>query len=871
MNFKSLLGFGLLTALAVSCAVKEPAAPQEEQFPVLSAGFESVAPATRTSVTADKTIVWGEADEISVFYRTTANLRFALEGESGNSTANFKYADGFGSGVTIPYLCGFYPYAKELKLSADGVFNLTWPATQTYAKDGFGPGCNPMAAASDNDRLYFKNLGGYLVLPLWGDKVAVESITLKGNAGEFLAGPAMAYVGPEMDPLAAIGDEGVDQIELVCTKPVMIGETEETATSFWFVLPPMVFEEGFTIVVKCNGGEELEFSADSPNEAYEIKRNSIYEMDPLCIKAASIDVTGVSVEPVKLGLEVGGTEQLTATVEPADATNQNVTWTSSDEEVATVDEEGVVTAVAEGEAVITATTEDGGFTAECTVVVAPVSVTGISLDPTELTLALKEEGTLTATVEPADAANKEVVWTSSDENVAQVEDGVVTAMGVGTATITATTVDGGLEAECSVTVYIPGRALPYEEPFYEDLGECIIQDDVLPAELEYVWKVDPDHHYIKGSAFVKTAYEATSCIITPFLDLMDETEVYLSFQYALNHGVPASYDEQFWIEVTDGAETTKIPVANLPERGSWTFHEGLVDLSSFCGKTISLLFVYNSQGIVDASGDPAAPTIEIKNVYVGNVVPGRITISDKKLTLKEGEEEEISATANSGAVVSFTSSDSSVATVDDEGVITAVAPGTATITASAAATGIYTAAEPVTCTVTVVPAGTPQPTGVTGWYRVEDVAWLSEGDQVVIVASDFNYAMSDVQNKNNRGAAQVSKAASGDYSILRFTANDNVAIFELQKGNKNGTFAFYDPEKEGYIYAAASSSNNLKTETKLSDNSSFSVSIDLGIASMKAQGNNTRNVLQYNSDNLLFSCYGSASQKDVAIYKYYEN
>ena len=119
---------------------------------------------------------------------------------------------------------------------------------------------------------------------------------------------------------------------------------------------------------------------------------------------------------------------------------------------------GVVTAVGEGTAVITVTTEDGGFTADCTVTVTidtTVPVEGVSLDKTSLYLTkIGQSAQLTATVEPANATNKNVTWSSSNTDVAVVEDGVVTAVGNGEAIITVTTEDGGKTATCTVTVLI---------------------------------------------------------------------------------------------------------------------------------------------------------------------------------------------------------------------------------------------------------------------------------------------------------------------------------------------------------------------------------------------------------------------------------
>lgn len=184
---------------------------------------------------------------------------------------------------------------------------------------------------------------------------------------------------------------------------------------------------------------------------------AIQTPDSVQIKGA-IPVTGVSISDATASINVGATQTLTATVAPADATNKNVRWTSDNEAVATVDDDGVVTGVAAGNATITVTTVDGNFTATCdvTVAAAVIAVTGVEVSPATDTISLADtpaQVTLTATVAPADATNKNVAWSSSDTAVATVDDdGVVTALTIGTATITATTEDGSFTDTCEITV-----------------------------------------------------------------------------------------------------------------------------------------------------------------------------------------------------------------------------------------------------------------------------------------------------------------------------------------------------------------------------------------------------------------------------------
>lgn len=183
-------------------------------------------------------------------------------------------------------------------------------------------------------------------------------------------------------------------------------------------------------------------------------------------EAPVVSVTGVTIEGGKPTLGVSETLRLTAKVVPENATNQAVTWTSSDPTVASV-ENGVVTGLkAGGPVTITVTTADGGKTATCavTVVLVQKPVTGVRIEPVGLvvqskqgkTLSLEREGQReipTVTVLPADAADTSVNWSTSDEKVAGIESGAITAKGPGTATVTvASNANPNAVDSCQVTV-----------------------------------------------------------------------------------------------------------------------------------------------------------------------------------------------------------------------------------------------------------------------------------------------------------------------------------------------------------------------------------------------------------------------------------
>lgn len=172
-------------------------------------------------------------------------------------------------------------------------------------------------------------------------------------------------------------------------------------------------------------------------------------------------VTGVSLNKTSANLTVGDTLSVTATVKPTNASNKGVSWSSSNANVATVSQNGKITAKSAGTATITVKTTDGNKTANIKVNVTNpiptiIAVTGVSLNKNNLSLETGSNETLIATVNPNNATNKNVFWSSSNTNVATVsQNGKVTAVGAGTATITVTTESGGKTAMANITVTNP--------------------------------------------------------------------------------------------------------------------------------------------------------------------------------------------------------------------------------------------------------------------------------------------------------------------------------------------------------------------------------------------------------------------------------
>ena len=419
-------------------------------------------------------------------------------------------------------------------------------------------------------------------------------------------------------------------------------------------------------------------------------------LDATCEVTVRVAVKGVSLSKTELPLLKGATAELTATISPSDATNKTLIWSSDNTSVATV-ENGTVTAVSAGNATITVTTEDGNHTAACEVTVT-VPATGITLSQTELPLVKGASAILTATVAPSDATNQKVVWSSNNPFVATVENGTVTAVSAGNATITVTAEDGNHTATCEVTVTVPATGVSLSQ-----------------TELQLV----------KGASAILTA------TVTP--------------SDATNQKVAWSSDNTAVATVSDA---------------------GLVEAKTVGTATIT--------ATTQDGGFTA--TCEV-TVTAEDVVLTGLRLSPSETRLKVGGEATLSVTYEpAGATqreVTWSTSAAAIVTVDEHGKVKAIAAGEATITVASKTNASIQA----TCKVIVEPA-----------TAVEDAVFASVviapnpfGNQLRIVNGDLRgtYVLLNAQGVVVRSgnivgrevAIETSDLTSGLY-LLRFTAEN---------------------------------------------------------------------------------------------------
>ena len=437
----------------------------------------------------------------------------------------------------------------------------------------------------------------------------------------------------------------------------------------------------------------------------------------------SVSVAGVSLDKTEIVLVEGSSQTLTATVEPTNATNKNVTWSSDHEAIATVDQNGTVTARRGGQATITVTTADGSKTATCTVNVRVhigVPVQSVGLNNSTLELSEGEGAQLTAHFNPENATNKNVTWRSDNESIAKVnEKGEVVGQKEGKTTITVTTEDGGKTATCEVTV----------------------KKAIVPVQS---------------------------------VGLNNST-------LALSEGEGAQLTAHFNPEnatnqnVTWKSENTEI--AKVNEKGEVVGQkEGTTNI-----------IVTTEDG-----GKTAICAVTVKKAV--HKVEG-VGLNQSTLALSEGEEAQLTAHFNpenaTNKTVTWTSDNPKIVTVDG-GKVTAVSAGTATITVTTE-DGNHKA----TCTVTVIPktvqvsgiqvqgsasvyvggstklTATVTPTNATN----QKVTWSSNNESVATVGTDGTVTAVSAGTAIIKATAQDGSGISGSLTVTVQQANTT----ELQK------------------------------------------------------------------------------------------
>ena len=420
-------------------------------------------------------------------------------------------------------------------------------------------------------------------------------------------------------------------------------------------------------------------------------------------KVKSVSVTEVGLNKTSTTLIEGETESLVATVMPENATDKSVVWESGNESAATVSQEGLVTAVGEGKATITVKTNDGGFSASCEVTVNKkvIAVTGVVLGNTELTLVEGEEEKLAAAVTPENATDKSVVWESSNKSAAAVsQEGLVTAVGEGKATITVKTNDGGFSASCEVTVnkkviavtgvVLGNTELTLVEGEEEKLAAAVTPENATDKSV--VWESSNKSAAAVSQEGLVTAVgegKATITVKTNDGGFSASCEVTVNKKVIAVTGVKLSAASMTLREGEKGTLTATVEPANATNKNVewWTSDLDVVSVISTSGSSngyvearkagTATVTVKTEDGEFSASCEI---TVEKKEVPVTG-----ISIEPSSLKLPVGDTYSlilhVQPSDATNQDIKWLSTNESVATVNAEGKVTAVAAGSAEIRA----------------------------------------------------------------------------------------------------------------------------------------------------------------------------------------------
>ena len=438
------------------------------------------------------------------------------------------------------------------------------------------------------------------------------------------------------------------------------------------------------------------------------------------VNVTDIKVTGITLNKTTLNIKTGATEQLTARVQPTDATNSKVTWSSNEPTVAEVDQTGMITAKKEGSAVITVTAQDGsGKTATCQVNVTDIKVSGITLSASTLAMQTEDVKQLSVTnITPANATNKALKWESKNTWVATVdESGNVTAKNPGEATITVTAADnGGAQATCKVTV--TERTVPVIKVTQIQLSqtrasliegkELQLTATVLPTDatnqsltwnssVKGVATVDPTGKVtaIKAGTTVITATAkddsgiSASCTVQVTVPTVKVTGITLN-------KTTASVVKGKTLTLTATVTPTNATNKNVTWKSSDTkiaTVDGNGKVTAVAAGTATI-----TATAADGSGVKATCKITVTNPVIKVT---KVTLNKTTASVVKGKTLTLTATVTptnaTNKNVTWKSSNTKIATVDGNGKVTAVAAGTATITCTAKADKSKSA----TCKITV--------------------------------------------------------------------------------------------------------------------------------------------------------------------------
>lgn len=484
-------------------------------------------------------------------------------------------------------------------------------------------------------------------------------------------------------------DKGVQSIAIneSCTVKAIVSPSNATNTKvLWTV------ENASVIEYSDLGDGSITVTGRQVGTSKVIARSDDGGYIASCEISVGKGVERIELEPAELQLKKGDSQTLTASIFPADATCQTLHWGTSDSKVASVDEDGKVTAVGNGSATVFVSSSDGGHTAYCNVYVG-TPLGSLSLDPGEYTLeSIGSSFKIAPVFYPEDATDTELSWTSADPKIASVSsDGTVTAIGPGTTAITAAAAGGAITSKCVVTVLSPALAIKISDSrlSLEEGEEASLSASVFPSDATQstlTWRSDkPEVATVDQDGKVRAVKAGVAVITVSVSETVFETCTVTVVSRVT--GISFDVDE---LEILPG-ESHQLNVTVLPENASvpdvnWSSDNAKVAKVSDTG-----LVTGHSAGVatihaVTRDGGKMATCL----VKVGTPVSG-ISLSKSSASMYVGDSPlaltaAITPSNASDKSVVWSSSDASVASVTAgsglDATVTPVAAGTATITVS---------------------------------------------------------------------------------------------------------------------------------------------------------------------------------------------
>lgn len=594
------------------------------------------------------------------------------------------------------------------------------------------------------------------------------TITAKATDGSNVTGSATVKVLPKVESVS------LDKSELKMT----VGSTDSLKAT---VLPEkatqqLKYESSKTSVATVNDNGVVTAVAAGTTVITATSTDGTNKSASCTVtvgEVSNVPVTGVKVSPPEVTLDVGGSQQLEWTVEPSNATNKKLIFKSSDDSVATVSNTGYITAVKNGNAVITVTSDDNNtIYAFCKVKVGkPVPVASVSVTPEETKLKVGATCQLNVSVLPSNADNRSVSYESSNPNVATVsENGLVTAKASGVVTITVTAKDGsGKKATSTVTVWQPVTGVTVSEKTI-----VIPKGNVKPIFASVVPATADEKGLVFKTSNATVATVSNEGVVTGVnegwatITICAKENEAIYTTCTVKVGLPV-YVESITLDIATAdmwvGSTRQLGVSVLPANAD------IKDVSY--GSSDNAVATVSSTGLIsakksgkatitvtatDGSGKSATCVVTVKQRVTSiSITPNGYTLtkgSIKQLEAKVGPDD----AANKE--VTWSSSNPAVAAVSADGHVTAVNEGSCFITATSKDDPSIKAS----CTIVV---GTP----VTSVSLTPQAASMKTGETITLFASVLP------TNASNKGVTWSWESKDGASIILT-----NGVVKAMKKG-----------------------------------------------------------------------------------------